>query len=270
MNLSKYEHAQIAEIRKWKTEEPSVVSKSFGVILSPLTWAINKIVPVAAIQGVINFSSSTAEWLTDTKDILRDAGVNTLEELKQHDLEKLDTLANEVHNWAIGIASAEGGATGATGLPGMAADIPFIIVFALRTIHKIGVCYGYEAKTKNDRDFVLAILAASGANDMGEKIAALSTLRTIEVSIAKQTWKKIAEKAAADHMSREASIIGIKNLAKQLGINLTKRKALQAIPFIGAIVGASVNGWYIKEVAWSARRAFQERLLIEKQKIIEI
>jgi DNA-binding transcriptional regulator YhcF (GntR family) len=261
---------QISEIRKWKAEEPSVVSQSFGVILSPITWLINKIVPVAAIQGVINFSSSAAEWLTDTKDILRDSGANTIDELKKHDLEKLDILANDVHNWAIGIAMAEGGATGIAGLPGMAVDIPSIIVLALRTIHKIGVCYGFETKTKNDKDFVLGILAASGANDMGEKIAALSTLRSIEVTIAKQTWKKIGEKAAQNQMGREAGILSIKSLAKQLGINLTKRKALQAIPFIGAIVGASVNGWYIKEVAWAARRAFQERLLIENQKIIEI
>ena len=62
----------------------------------------------------------------------------------------------------------------------------------------------------------------------------------------------------------------IKSLAKQLGINLTKRKALQAIPAIGALVGASVNGWYIKEVGWAARRAFQERWLLENHKIIEI
>ena len=63
---------------------------------------------------------------------------------------------------------------------------------------------------------------------------------------------------------------GIKNLAKQLGVNLTKRKALHAIPAIGALVGASVNGWYIKEVGWTARRAFQERWLLENHKIMEI
>ncbi len=177
---------------------------------------------------------------------------------------------NEVHNWAIGMASAEGGVTGALGLPGIAADIPAIIVMALRTIHKIGICYGFEVSTKEDREFVLAILAASGANDMGEKVAALMTLRSIEVTIAKQSLKVLTRKAATDRMSREAGFIAIKNLAKQLGVNLTKRKALQAIPAIGAVVGASVNGWYIKEVGWAARRAFQERWLIDNQKIIEI
>ncbi len=237
MHLTKYESTQITAIRKWKTEEPSVVSKALGVVLSPITWLINKIIPEAAIRGALDFSSSAAEWLTDTKDITRDAGVSSVEELKTHDLEKSDGLANEIHNWAIGIATAEGGGTGWAGLPGMAVDIPAIIVLALRTIHKIGVCYGFEVKTKNDKDFVLAIMAASGANDMGEKIAALSALRSIEVSIAKHTWKQMAQKAATDQMGKEAGVIGIKNLAKQLGINLTKRKALQAIPAIGALAG---------------------------------
>ena len=270
MHLTKYEHDQVKEIMKWKAEEPSVVSKTFGIILSPVTWLIQKIIPVAAIRGVLDFSSSAAEWLTDTNDILRDAGVSSVADLKTHDLEKSDNLANEVHNWAIGLATAEGGATGAVGLPGIVLDIPAVIVLALRTIHKIGVCYGFEVHTKHDREFVLAILAASGANEMGEKLAALTTLRTIEVAIAKQTWKQLGQKAATNQMGKEAGIIGIKSLAKQLGINLTKRKALQAIPAIGALVGASVNGWYIKEVGWAARRAFQEKWLVENQKVIEI
>ena len=113
-------------------------------------------------------------------------------------------------------------------------------------------------------------MAASSANDMQEKLAALVTLRLVEVSIAKQTWKSLAQKATQEQLSREAGIIGIKNLAKQLGVNLTKRKALQSIPVIGAAVGASVNGDYIKEVGWAARRVFQELWLIENNKIDEI
>ena len=103
---------------------------------------------------------------------------------------------------------------------------------------------------------------------MADKIAALTTLRTIEVVLAKQTWEAMARKAASDKMSKEAAIIGVKNLAKQLGINLTKRKALQIIPAIGAFVGGSVNGWYMKDVGWAARRAFQERWLVDSGKMI--
>lgn len=270
MHTTEYEKSQIKEIAKWKSQAPSVLSQSIGIALTPVTWTISKIVPKSAIAGALDLSSTAAEWLTDTNDIIRDAGVKQLADLKKHDLEELDLLANVVHNWAIGIASAEGGGAGALGLIGMAIDIPALIVMALRTIHKIGACYGFEIKTKSDQEFVLAILAASGANDIQEKNLALGTLRAIEVSITKNTWKKLAEKAASESLSKEAGVIGIKSLSKQLGVNLTKRKALQAIPAIGAIVGASVNGWYIKEVGWAARRAFQERWLIENRKVLEI
>jgi len=268
--LTLYEQTQIGEILKWRAEVPSVMSKALGVALSPVTWLIGKVVPEAAIRGVLDFSSGAAEWMTDTNDITRDAGVASLGELRTLDLQTSDRLANAVHNWAIGLAGAEGGLTGAGGLIGLAVDIPAVIVMALRTIHKIGACYGFSIETKEDRDFVLAILAASGANDMEEKVAALLTLRTIEVALAKQSWKKLAQKAATEKLSREAGIITLKNLAKQLGVNLTKRKALQAIPAVGAIVGASVNGWYIKEVGWAARRAFQERWLIENEKVVDL
>ena len=80
MSLTKYESDQVTDILKWKREEPSVVSKAFGVALAPITWLINKIIPEVAIRGVLDFSSSSAEWLTDTKDIVRAAGVNSVSE----------------------------------------------------------------------------------------------------------------------------------------------------------------------------------------------
>ncbi len=266
--LSRYEKEQVKEIGKWKDEEPGVLSQAFGIIIEPLAWFINKIIPEKAIRGALDFSNYLAKWMADTKDVLRDADVCDVEGLKSVELKTCDQISDEVHNWAIGIGVAEGTATGVFGLPGMAADIPAIITLALRTIHKIGICYGYETRTKEDHDFILAILSAAGANTVEEKIAAISFLRSVEVTITKQTWKKIAEKAVERQMSKEGAIITLKNLAKQLGVNLTKRKALAAIPVIGAAIGGSVNGWFIKEVGWAARRSFQERWLIDNNKII--
>jgi hypothetical protein len=268
--LTEYEKDQITAIKKWKQEEPSVVSKAIGVITYPVIWLIQKIIPKTAIQGALDGANWAASHMADTGDIKRDGSVEKIPELKVKDLELSDKLANSVHNWAIGIATAEGGVTGATGLPGLAADVPSIITLALRTIHKIGLCYGYECTNEMDKNFILGILSASGANSMKEKLGALTTLRSIEVTIAKKTWKAMAEKAASKQLSKEGGIIAVQRLAKQLGINLTKRKALQAIPFIGLGVGATVNGWYIKDVGWTARRAFQERWLIDNEKVFEI
>jgi len=263
----RYESQQLRAIQAWKREEPGVVSKTFGVVLEPLAWLVKKVVPDAAIRGALDFSSSMAGWLTDTKDVIRDGGVSFIEELRTKNLALSDRLANEVHNWAIGLAVVEGAGTGAFGILGVAVDVPAVITLALRTIHKTGVCYGYECKTEFDKKCVLGILAVSAANSVSEKVGAIATLRTIHVTIQKVTWKKMAEKAAKDRLSKEAAIVGVKNLAKQLGINITKRRALTAIPIIGAAVGGSANGWYIKEVGWAARRFYQERWLRDNGKL---
>jgi uncharacterized protein (DUF697 family) len=148
----------------------------------------------------------------------------------------------------------------------MAVDIPAIITLAFRTINKIGMCYGFESKTKEDNQTILSILSVAGANTMKEKQLALLSLKQLEVIIIKTTWKKMAQKATENEFTKEAGIIALKNLAKQLGINLSKRKALQVVPVIGAAVGASVNGVFIQDIGWAARRVFQERWIMEKYK----
>jgi hypothetical protein len=264
------EKDQVNAIEKWKKEDPGVVSQKFGFAIEPLAWLVNKVVPGKAVRGALDFSNSMAQWLTDTGDVLRDGGVSSLGELRSKSLELSDKLADEVRNWAIRVAVVAGAGTGILGPLGIAVDVPAIITLALRTIHKVGVCYGYECSSEIDKKFVLEVMSASGANSISEKVGALTALRSIEVALAKVTWKKMAEKAAESQLSKEAAILALKNLAKQLGINITKRKALAAIPGIGAAVGGSINGWYIKEVGWAARRAFQERWLIDNGKIIDV
>lgn len=265
--LTRYEAAQLVRIKALKAEEPGVVSRALGVFAMPLAWLAQKAIPGAAIQGALAFSNLMARQLTDVNDVLRDAGVSSVEELRGLDLEKLDRLADGIDTWAVGMAAAEGAGTGALGLPGMAVDIPVVITLALRTIHKIGVCYGYQARDEHDAQFIYAILSWSGANSMQEKMASLGFLRTLEVALMKQTWKAMNEKAVAARLSREGAIVAMHRLAGQLGINLTRRKALAVVPVIGAVVGGSANGWWMKEVGWAARRAFQERWLLDGGKL---
>ncbi|HFU4567379.1 TPA: EcsC family protein [Bacillus cereus] len=269
-SLTLYEKQQLNEIEKWKSEEPSIIQQTVSKAFEPVNKIVNVIVPEKAIQGALDGASELGRWLADYNDLKRDGKVENIKELRTKDLGLSDKLADEVHNWAIGIAATEGGATGFLGVFGMAADIPAIVTLALRTIHKIGLCYGYECKTEEEKNFVLAILSASSANSMEEKTASLAMLKTIQNIIAKNAWGKIREIALKNPYGIHAVIMLTKNLAKQLGINITKRKALQAIPFIGAAVGGTVNGAFIKDVGWAARRAFQERWLRDNDKIIDV
>jgi hypothetical protein len=55
-----------------------------------------------------------------------------------------------------------------------------------------------------------------------------------------------------------------RDVAAQLGLNLTKRKALAALPVIGAAIGATVNGWYMRDIGAAAQRAYQQRWLEDR------
>lgn len=264
--LSKYETEQVLAIDAWKKEEPSVVANAVHTVLKPVEWLVSTVIPEKAIRGLLDGANYVAEKVADEGDILRDGQVSSIEGMRNGSLERCDELANSVHNWAIGLATVEGGGTGAFGLFGMAADIPLVITLALRTIHKTGLCYGYRLDDEQGKQIVLGILAASGANTVQEKASAMLALQQIKILLKSMTWKAM-KRAAENQASKEFAILAIKTLAKQIGVNMTKRKALQAIPVVGAIVGASVNAWFIKEVGWAARREFQERWLFDNDKV---
>ena len=269
MKQSDYLMQQYALIKAWENEEPGVVSKTFGKLLSPVGKLISVVVPEKVIESAINAANAAAQYLTDTADVLRDGNVESIEELRTKDLKLCDQMADSVHNWAIGIATAEGAAGGFVGLPGLAADIPFITTLALRTIHKIGVCYGYMADASNaeeEKAFVLGVLAAANASTLGEKASFILGLKQISLLIQRNAWKKLAEMGTANLLAK--SIVSVRQAAKLIGVNLTKRKASQSIPFIGGAVGAALNASFINDIAWAARRSYQRRWL-EENKVIE-
>jgi uncharacterized protein (DUF697 family) len=264
-----YEHQQLQDIRAWKARSPSIVSKIVRHAFKPVAWAIGKAIPASAVDGGLRGADWAVRLTLSEERVFREAGVLSFQELKALELRALDGLARSFHRHAVGYAVVEGGATGAAGLPGIAADIPAVIAIALRTIRGIGTCYGYPAESDGEREFAFGILSAAGANSLEEKASALLFLRELQVTVLNQSFKTIGEKAAGHSLSREAAIITIRKLARKLGVNLTKRKMLQVIPVAGAMIGAAVNGVFIDDVAWAARRSYQERWLRDRGPVAE-
>lgn len=266
-NLTEYEAEQLSAIQAWKTEEPSVISKSLGTVFTPVSWLPQKLIPEKATRGAIHAAMKTADKLSDRGDIKKAGNVSQIRELLNKELQFLDKLAANVHNWAIGLAITGGIATGFGGAFTLAADIPATVTLALRTIYKIGLCYGYEPRTDADRLFILAVLAIPSANSIGDKMIALNTLGAVRTNPERSLAPSPDDTAESTHgkpLIKKDTEIGIDHLSKAIGLNLTKRKALQLIPAVGAVVGGSVNGWYLRDVGWSARRAYQERWIRDK------
>lgn len=281
--LLPYEVKQALEIHHWKHQEPGLTSSAMGYLVDRAGWAVDKVTPGAlkqyyenstviqnSIKGALDLANSGAKKITDSRDLLEEADVSSLEELRSLPLKRSDILADSVHNWAVALASAEGGLFGAVGLPGIVADVPALVTICFRTIHKIGLCYGYALEDEADTQTVYAILSAANAMSMEEKVAAFYVLGQFQKILIRESWTVMAKIAATKQLSNEGILIGLRTLLRQIGINLTKRKALQAIPLMGGMIGAAVNGYYVKDIGWAARRVFQERKLAEQGKIVKI
>jgi hypothetical protein len=80
---------------------------------------------------------------------------------------------------------------------------------------------------------------------------------------AKRAFESIEKKV-------EEGLLSVRDLATQMGINLTKRKVLQAIPFVVDALGPHPGVVFMKDVAQASRRAYQERWLNDKVRAAEI
>ncbi|HTP52314.1 MAG TPA: EcsC family protein [Anaeromyxobacteraceae bacterium] len=268
--LTDHEEEAVQAIRAWKAQKPGLWAKVMGVLGEPITWVVRQKAVERVLATALDGANSLAHHLADADDVRREAGVKDIAELRSLDLALSDRMADRVHNWAIGLAASEGTATGLGGLFALPADVPFILTLALRTIHKIGLCYGYEATSPGDKDLVLGVLGASGALDLVDKVAALASLRSVQVTVASQTWKQIAATASKDALSGEATLVAATKVARALGWNLTAGTFQKAIPFLGAALGGAANARYVRGVGWAARRTFQELWLIANGKGAEI
>lgn len=250
---SVYRENIIKEILNWREEEPGILAQAIGIAAFPVNWLVKQIIPQSAIKGAL----SAADWVS--RNTTTAPGANSFDDLKV-----CDDFADQVINFHIGVAIAEGGAAGFFGLPGIVMDVPAIVMLAIRLIRQVSYEYGYSDTSASEQQYILSVLAAASANTQEEKMVALATNVYIGNLIAKNAWKVLAEKAAVEPMGGAAAVIGVKNLAKQLGLNITKRSALAAIPVIGAAVGASANGWFIKDVGIAAQHIYQERWLRDR------
>jgi len=258
--LTEYEKRQIIEIDEWKNKEPGIISNGLGKVTGVLSKVVHLIVPPSAIEGALNGVNAAGKFLADEKDILKDGGVGAIQDLRSKDLELSDRLANSVHNWAIGTAIVEGGACGFYGARALVFDVPALLLLSVRTIHKIGLCYGYRADTPAEKQYVLQILSLAGSNSNAEKQAAM-----IEISKLKTLLEKGFEEIS-EQQWREAFLLLIKKLCEQIGVNLTERKAILTLTVVGVLVGAAINGNFIRDLGYAAIRSYQERWLTDNDK----
>ena len=256
------------EIARWESEGPGFIAQVGDVVLWPAQKAAEILVPEsvqeAVAKAIETFLASldfAARVLIDAEEVR--ARVSSLREVAGDDLKSADQAAKHYWNWHAGYAATEGAVTGAFGLVGLAADIPALFTIELRLIQQIGICYGFDVYKENEQEYVLHILRTGSTGDLKAKLEFLIGLKEIEQILLKVAWKKMNEAFARKEMSRIAALAALRQFAKSLGIQVTKRKALQMIPVVGALVGASFNGTFTNAIGRAAYMSYRRRWIAE-------
>ena len=142
---------------------------------------------------------------------------------------------------------AEGLATGAGGFLTTLIDVPLLFVLTLRTIIRIGHCYGYALDHRRDQAFVLGVYLTATSGTLHTKRRRLEELRELEELLISETQREV--------------------LAEELLSFLFQLEIFEAIPGLGAISGGLLNVGVMRRVERTTRRVFQERWLRDNGKV---
>jgi hypothetical protein len=271
-----YINAARGEIQKWEGEKPGFLQKVGSAVLAPAEKAAEKLVPkrvteavAKAIEACLAFLAKQGPRSFDAEAIrksVRDraaalSGGNPPDFAQR--LQAADERSQHYRNWHVGYAATEGAGTGSLGLPGLAADIPALFGILVREIQEIGCCYGYDPSSPEEQEYLLHILRAGFASNVKLKMEFVVIMKEFEQILLRVAWKQMAKELASKQVTKGALLAGLRHLAKTLGVQITKRKALQMIPVIGAVVGASLNGTLANDIGKTAYMSYRRRYIQE-------
>lgn len=267
--ISEYDRRAIAEIHEWKTPDLSWFGQAMRVIDWPLSKASDWIFEqeraaeaiTNAISGVVGLCNDAAQWSVRQEaiyDQFRDAGhaLETSADLASLTLEDIDRVVGFLAAKYKGIAAVEGATTGYVGLPGIVVDVPALVTLNLRAIGEYATYYGFDVAMQQERLFAMHVLGlASSPKDAAKQVAMAQLVRIARDVATRKTWAALEE---------HAFVQVIQQIARAVGVRLTKAKLAQVVPAAGAAVGLGFNAYYTARVCDAAYYLYRERFLAEK------
>jgi hypothetical protein len=261
--LTPYEQKVLKELRDWQAEPPGWGARLMAKPGSKVAEAVKVVVPASALRAALKGADRLGRRFADDRSILERAGVADLQALRALPLESLDGLSRTVTRRALALGGATGALFGIAGAAGLVADVPTLLTLAMRTIHRVGLCYGEKPAAGDERRLALGVFALVSANSAEEKALAVGALRA-GTALLEAASRDGIERITERELAKDATVYSLQNLARAIGLNLGKRKIAGSVPVVGAAVGAAVNAWYLNDVAQAARYTFQERWLRER------
>lgn len=240
-SLTPYEILQIERISRWKSSKPSRLTVIVESITEPLVWVVGRCVPRSAVTTLVQSLETVAAKADGVAEVKRAAGVCSLDEMFGRSLEECDALAKRFCAHAERVAIVE---SAVSGIAGPFLHMPAQLLAALRSIARIGHCYGYPLDQEIDRALIIDILEISMIPDPEERLAVLERLH--------------------DALERhEMSQDGVTDYFARAGRNMIAEELVDMVPIVGHAVSFVFDSTFMHNVDDTARRIFKERWLIE-------
>lgn len=264
-DLTAYEAAQFAAIQHWQQQEITGVTRLFGRGLNLLTSLLNFVIPSTVFEKIGTACEvATANWQQDWQDLKLLAEVEDYRLLRQGALNPCDALAHHVTNRALVETTAEGGITGLFDWFGEVVDDGLTIVLALRTIHRIGLCYGYAPETPKEQAFAWEIFNVSIAQSPTERRDALAALHDLRLQINPQQFE---QETLQNSLEDDANAMLLDSVIERGIAELGEETAAGIVPVLGFFLSIWADRTMIQSVGTAAQREFQLRWLYDNHKL---
>ncbi|MFB2876344.1 EcsC family protein [Floridanema aerugineum] len=270
IDLSEYEAIQLTEIEEWlDKQKPFGLKEVIGYIFRFLKKAVNFIVPAWIFKKIgAACEATTKNWQHDWQKIKHNASVEDYKMLRQSKLEKCDRLAEQIINHSRKEAFAIGSFAALTELGnvivGEVGDTIETMTYALKTIHRIGLCYGYAPEDSQEKAYVWGIFNMATAQTKQEWEEARKALQSLSLNLEKI---KLEEGTVEDLKQQKSHQEIIDSGIKGAIYTLTKRTTFQVIPLYSFVVDTWGDVKLIEEIAKAAKRHYQLRWLLDNQKV---
>ncbi|MFB2836127.1 EcsC family protein [Floridanema evergladense] len=270
IDLSEYEATQLTEIEEWlDKQKPFGIKELTGYVFQFLKKIVNFIVPSWVFKKIgTACEAATKNWQHDWQKIKPEAQVEEYTKLRYSKLEVCDRLSEQIINHSRKEAFAIGSFAALTELGnvivGEVGDSIETMTYGLKTIHRIGLCYGYAPESPQEQAFVWGIFNIATAQTEQEWEEARRTLQSLSLNLDKVN---LEEGTVEDLTEKKANRELIDSAVKGAIYTLTQSTASQLIPLYSFVVDTLGDMRLIEGIAKAAKREYQLRWLLDNQKI---
>ncbi|MES2884611.1 MAG: EcsC family protein [Pseudomonadota bacterium] len=257
--------ALLDALTAWRDARAKPDLRGLPTVNVPMLGKLREFMPDGGAQRALVAAYNTALRLSQPTALLRQAKVDALHQLRERALTDCDAQARKVARQSGWLAGGSGAALGLAGAAGMVADVPALLLLALRALIRIGYCYG-EAPSPA---LVAALFALASADTDEEKRLAWKAALTAEAGSGKATAaisdaaiRDGLERAAEREFAKQALAGSLQKLAVTMVQRLGLKKSSGLLPVLGAAVGGAVNIRFLFLLSESARMAFAARRMI--------